>query len=78
VHGDVIRFIAFDFILGFILTGVMRVPLVIDTLYMDLDNLATDISGLGIPANLIANFEAFSHLVSLAQRQDDPGSTEKV
>ena len=28
MHGDMVRFIAFDFILGLVLTGVMRVALV--------------------------------------------------
>jgi hypothetical protein len=30
MHGDMICFVAFDFILRLVLTGVMRVPFVID------------------------------------------------
>jgi hypothetical protein len=30
---------------------------------MDLDNPATDMSGFGIPPNVIANFEAFCHVI---------------
>src|ERR1019366_6369990 len=30
---------------------------------MDLDNPAADMSGLGIPGNVIADFEAFCHLI---------------
>src|ERR1022692_199823 len=32
---------------------------------MDLDNPAADVSGLGIPGNVIADFESFSHLILL-------------
>ena len=32
VHRDVVRFIAFDFVLRLVFTGVMRVPLVIHVL----------------------------------------------
>jgi hypothetical protein len=30
---------------------------------MDLDNPAADMSGLGIPGNVIVDFESFSHLI---------------
>jgi hypothetical protein len=30
---------------------------------MNLDNPAADVSGLGIPGNVIADFESFSHLI---------------
>jgi hypothetical protein len=30
---------------------------------MDLDNPAADMPGLGIPGDVIADFEAFSHLI---------------
>jgi hypothetical protein len=65
MHGDVVRFIAFDLILRFIRAGVVRVSLVVDVVCMDLDNPAADMSRLGIPGNMIADFEAFRHLHSL-------------
>lgn len=61
MHGDMVSFIAFDFILGLILTGVMRVSFVIHILCMDLDNPAADMSGLRIPGNVIADFELCWH-----------------
>lgn len=63
MHGDMIRFIALDFILRIVATGVMRVSLVIHILRMDLDNPAADQPGLGIPGNMIAGFESFCHII---------------
>ena len=63
MHGDMVRFIAFNFTLRLVLTGVMRVPLVIHVSLMDFDNPAADMSGLGIPGNVIADFEAVCHLI---------------
>jgi hypothetical protein len=34
-------------------------------LEMDVDNPAADMSGLGIPGNVIADFEAFPHIIPL-------------
>jgi hypothetical protein len=56
-------FIAFYFVLRLVLAGVMRVPLVIDVLRMDLDNPAADMPGLGIPGDVVADFESLSHLI---------------
>lgn len=71
MHRDVVRFIAFDLVLRLVVTGVMGVSLVVDILCVDLDNPATDMSGLGIPGDVIADFEAFSHLfLPNAQRRE--------
>lgn len=61
MHGDMVGFIAFDFILRLIWSGVMRVSFVIYVLGMDLDNFPADMSGLGIPGDVIADFETFRH-----------------
>ena len=63
MHGDMVRFIAFDLVLWLVLAGMVRVPLVIHVRRMDLDNPAADVSGLGIPGDVIADFEVFSHLI---------------
>ena len=65
MHGDMVSFITFDFILRFIWIGVMHVTFVIQILGMNLDNPPTDMSGLGIPGDVIADFETFRHYHSL-------------
>src|SRR5438874_811337 len=56
MHGNMIGLIALDFILRLVLSGVMRVALVIRVLRMDLYNPAADMPGLGIPRDVIAHF----------------------
>ena len=63
MHGDMVGFIALDFILRLIRTGVMSVSFVADIPRMHLDNLAADASGFGIPAHVVADFEAFRHFM---------------
>jgi hypothetical protein len=63
MHSDMIRLVAFDFILRLIFSGMMSVALVIRILRMDPDNPATDVTGLGIPSDVITLFEMFSHLI---------------
>jgi hypothetical protein len=63
MQGDVNGLVAFDFVLRLVLGGVMRVALVIRVLRMDLDNPAADMPGLGIPGDVIADFETLSHVV---------------
>jgi hypothetical protein len=65
MHGDMVRFIALDFILRLIGIGAMRVSFVVDVSCMHLDNRATDASGLGIPGDVVADFEAFRHFMLL-------------
>ena len=65
MHGDMLSFIAFDFILWLIRIGVMHVSFVIHVLGMNLDNPPADMSSLGIPGDVIADFETFRHCHSL-------------
>ena len=41
----------------------MRVPFVVDVFCVDIDNPAADASSLGIPAHVVADFEAFRHFI---------------
>src|SRR5690242_19291574 len=61
VCGDVIRFIAPDLVLRFVLAGAVRVSLVIEILCVNLDDPAAHLPGLRIPAHVIADFESFAH-----------------
>lgn len=69
MHGDVVRLVAFYLVLRLVRRGVVRVPLVIRILRMNFDNPAADMSGLGIPGHVIADFESFYHLVFLQMRK---------
>jgi hypothetical protein len=75
MHGDVVGLIAFDFVLWIVWAGMMGIPLVIYVFRMNSDNSTGDASGLGIPGDMISNFETlfrFHHL-SLA----DSGEGER-
>src|SRR5262249_60189204 len=61
--GDMVCLIALDFVLRLGLRGVMRVPLIVHVLGMDLDDPAADMPGLGIPGDVIADSESFAHLI---------------
>jgi hypothetical protein len=62
VHRDVVCFVALYFILGLVRAGVMRVPFVIHVPGMDLYDPAADVTGFGVPANVIADFEPSLHV----------------
>lgn len=53
MHGDMIGVVALDFILWVVLTSAVSVSFVIDILSMDLDDPAADMSGFGIPGNVV-------------------------
>jgi hypothetical protein len=64
MHRNVVGLLAFDFVLRLVLGGVVGVALVIGIAGMDLDDLAPDASGLGIPGHAIADFKLLAHLYS--------------
>ena len=66
MHGDMVRFVAFDLILRFIWAGVMCMSLVIDGLGVDLDNPAADLPRFGIPRNVVADSELFFHFMAFS------------
>jgi hypothetical protein len=72
MHSDMIRLVAFDFILRLIFSGMMSVALVIRVSRMDFDNPAADVPGLGIPSDVIALFETFSHLILANAQRSKP------
>ena len=59
-----IGLVALDFILGFGRAGVMDVTLVIHITGVDHDDRAADVSGFGIPREVIAHPEVVVHLSS--------------
>jgi hypothetical protein len=46
MHGDMVRLVAFDFVLWLFRAGVVRVPLITRILCMNSDNPAADLPGL--------------------------------
>jgi hypothetical protein len=74
MHRDMVRLIAFDFILRLIRVGVMRVSFVVDVVCVNPDNPAADTSGLGIPGHVIADLETFLHVRLLTHRITPPRS----
>lgn len=69
MHGDMVGFRAFDFVLRFLFAGVVRIPLKIGILCMHFDNLAADVPRLGIPGNVVTYFILRGHfLLSITKR----------
>jgi hypothetical protein len=63
VHRDVVRLIALDFILWFILAGAVHMSFVINVLDVDPGNLAAHVSCFRIPSHVIANRKPLSHVI---------------
>ena len=61
MHRNVVGLLAFDFVLRLVLGGVVGVALVIGIVGMDLDDLATNASRLGIPRDAIPDFKLLAH-----------------
>ena len=57
MHGDVVRSIALDFVLRIVWAGMMRIAFVIHVVGMNPDNPAADMSGFGIPCNMVSDFK---------------------
>jgi hypothetical protein len=62
MHSNVISFVALDFELRFIFTGMARITFVLRIARVDFDYPAANIAGLGIPANVVADFKVFAHV----------------
>jgi hypothetical protein len=69
MEGDVVRFIALDFVLRLNLTRVMGVAFVVHVFGVHSHNPAADPAGFRIPADVIANFESPRHGSFRASRQ---------
>jgi len=65
MQGDMIGLVTFYLILWLFRAGVMRVSLVIHVTCVNFDDSPANMSGLGIPGNVIADFKVFRHSHSL-------------
>jgi len=59
--GDVIGFVAFDFILWVVFGGMVGIAFIIEIGSVDLDDCSGYFSGFGVPAYFIAWFELMFH-----------------
>lgn len=66
MHGDVIGFVALDLVLRVLFRAAAYVPLVFRVPGVDFRDLAGDITGFGVPADVISDLECVSHGVSLS------------
>jgi hypothetical protein len=53
--------VALDLVLRIVLAGVVRVPFIVEILGVDLDDAAGHVSGLRVPAHVIAGLEFLCH-----------------
>ena len=61
VHSDVIGLVAFNLVLRIVLARMMDVTFVVHVTRMHLHDTAADPAGLGIPGDVIADFECLRH-----------------
>ena len=62
MYGDMIILVALDLVLRRLRAGAMRVALVVEVACMDPVDPATDVSGFGVPRDVIADLEPLRHL----------------
>lgn len=62
VGGDMVRFIAFDFVLRIVFSGVMGMPLIVKIARVDFDDRPGYAARLRVPAHVIADLERLRHL----------------
>jgi len=55
---DVVGLVALDFVLGIVGRGAMGVALIVEVRSVDFDDSAADVSGFGVPADVIADGKA--------------------
>jgi hypothetical protein len=65
VHGNVTSFVALDLILRVIFGAVMNVTLEIYVVRVFLDDGAFNVSGFGVPSDMVSNSELLHHSGSL-------------
>ena len=61
VHRDVIGLVALDLVLRIGFAATVRVALVVGIARVHLDDRSAHVTGFGIPANVIADFERMAH-----------------
>ena len=64
MHRDMVGLIALDFILRIVLRAAMHMSLVLGISDVHLNDLATDMPGLRVPAHVIPYVQTFCHLGS--------------
>lgn len=57
MHGDVFGLVAADLVLRFVFARMVSVALVNGVLFVNLDDPASHMASLGVPADMIARFE---------------------
>src|SRR5438552_1956021 len=62
VQGDMVGLVAFDFVLGLVLAGVVDVSFVVHVLCVHLDDFPADPPGLRIPAYTVTHLESLCHI----------------
>jgi hypothetical protein len=62
VNGYMVRFAAFDLILGIIRSGVMGISFVVKVFGVDLCDRSGDVAGFGVPGDVVADFEGGFHM----------------
>jgi hypothetical protein len=63
VHGDVISFVALDLILWIAFSAVMHITFVLHVVRVFLDDNAFNVSGFGVPSDMVSNSELLNHSV---------------
>jgi len=61
MRGNVIGFVAFDFVLRLVLRGVMHMAFVVEVFGVDGDDPTGNPARLGVPGHVISNFERSWH-----------------
>jgi hypothetical protein len=76
VHGDVIRFIAFNFILRFFFTRMNRIALESHVRRNDPKDPSAHWAGFGIPTHMVADVKAFRTHIATETSQTIVGKIE--
>lgn len=61
MYGNMIRLVAFDFILGIVLSAPVGVALVVEIPDVDLNDLSFNMTGFRVPTNMVTYGEFMGH-----------------
>lgn len=61
MHSDVIRFVALDLVLWITFRAVMHMTFVINVACVLLNDNTFDLSGFGVPSDMVSNSELLHH-----------------
>jgi hypothetical protein len=71
MHRDVIGPVALDLELWLLFAGMVHIAFVLGIPRVDLDYSARHMASLGIPADMIADFESFAHVRSASTARNE-------